>query len=67
MQIKKFPHGLLAAFLTLGAVLAQPMPEKEISAGQHGSGEMLTVEKKNADQSSKTGPLVTFFMTGESP
>jgi poly-gamma-glutamate capsule biosynthesis protein CapA/YwtB (metallophosphatase superfamily) len=26
MQIKKFPHGLLAAFLTLGAVLAQPMP-----------------------------------------
>ena len=60
MRIKKFLYCSFAAFLTLAAVSAQPMPEKQITTDKPGLREM-----RSADQSSKKGLHITLFMTGD--
>jgi len=60
MRIKKFLYCSFAAFLTLAAVSARPMPERKITTAKPGLGEM-----RFADQSSKKGTHVTLFMTGD--
>jgi len=65
MEIKRFLTSLLAVFFSLGAVFAQPMPEKEVTSDKYGWGKMRSADKKNADPSSKNGSHVTLFMTGD--
>jgi len=60
MRIKKFLYCSFAAFFTLAAVSAQPMPEKQIKADKPGLREM-----RSADQSLKKGLHITLFMTGD--
>jgi poly-gamma-glutamate capsule biosynthesis protein CapA/YwtB (metallophosphatase superfamily) len=65
MQRKKLLNCLLAAFLALGAVLAQPTLGEEITAAKSGWGKMRSANKKTADQSLINGSPVTLFMTGD--
>ena len=60
MRIKKFLYCSFAAFFTLAAVSAQPMPEKQIKVDKPGLREM-----RSADQSLKKGLHITLFMTGD--
>jgi poly-gamma-glutamate synthesis protein (capsule biosynthesis protein) len=65
MERKKVAPCILAAFLVLGAVLAQPALEEGITADKNGLGEMQSADKKTADRSLKPGSHVTLFMTGD--
>ncbi len=65
MKRKKSLSGLLAAFLILGAVLAQPTLGQEVTADEYRWGEMQSAAKKTAARSLKTEPHVTLFMTGD--
>jgi poly-gamma-glutamate capsule biosynthesis protein CapA/YwtB (metallophosphatase superfamily) len=65
MEGKKFLNYLLAPFLILGAVWAQPVPGQEITADERGWGEMQSADKKRIARSLQTDSHVTLFMTGD--